>query len=173
VGVPAVVTSAGVRAMAGAPACATMVRLLRERGLRLDEAEGARLVTRELLTEQDLVLVPERVHRAALARLLPTGRSRTFTLLEAAALADALSEQAASGTPHERLLSGVRWMDRARGKVELPVGEVRRGVRGLLSGRADEPLDLPDVHAGSLRAHRRTLDRLDDAVQRLTRSLAG
>ena len=171
-GVPAVVTSAGVRAVDGAPACATMVRLLRERGLRLDEAEGARRVTSELLEGQDLVLVPERVHRAALARLLPAGRVRTFTLLEAAALAEALPERVGGDPSRERVRTQVAWMDRARGKVALPVGELRPGLRGLLRGRPLEPLDVPDVHAGSLRAHRQTLERVDDAITRLVRCLA-
>jgi protein-tyrosine phosphatase len=171
-GVPAVVSSAGVRAVTGTPACATMVRLLRERGLRLDEAEGARRVTSELLEGQDLVLVPERVHRAALARLLPAGRGRTFTFLEAAALAESMPEGVAGGSPRERLQAQVAWMDRARGKVQLPVGESRQGLRGLLRGRAEEPLDVPDVHAGSLRAHRQALERVDDAIGRLVGSLA-
>lgn len=171
-GVPATVTSAGVRAAAGAPACATMVRLLRERGLRLDEAEGARQVSSELLEGQDLVLVPERSHRAALARLLPAGRARTFTLVEAAVLAEAMPEGIGGSTPRERLRAQVAWMDRARGKVELPVGEVRQGLRGLLRGRPEEPLDVPDVHAGSLRVHRQALVRVDDAIARLAGSLA-
>jgi hypothetical protein len=63
-------------------------------------------------------------------------------------------------------------MNGARGRVELPASEVRQGLRGLLRGRAEEPLDVPDVHAGSLRAHRQALVRIDDAIGRLVRSLA-
>jgi protein-tyrosine phosphatase len=169
---PALVGSAGVRAVTGAPSCATMARLLGERGLWLDEAEGARRVTTELLQDQDLVLVPERVHRAALARLLPAARARTFTVLEAAALAEAVPERV-GGPSRQRLQAQVAWMDRARGKVDLPVGEVRQGLRGLIRGGPEDPLDIPDVHAGSLRDHRRALERLQDGVARVVRGLAG
>jgi protein-tyrosine phosphatase len=172
-GLAALVGSAGVRAVTGAPACATMARLLGERGLRLDEAEGARRVTSELLQDQDLVLVPERVHRAALARLLPAARARTFTVLEAAALAEALPGRAGGGPSRQRLQTQVAWMDQARGKVDLPVGEVRQGLRGLIRGGPEDPLDVPDVHAGSLRDHRRALERLQDGVARVVRGLAG
>jgi protein-tyrosine phosphatase len=150
-----------------------MVRLLRERGLWLDEAEGASRVTRELLHDQDLVLVAERVHRAALARLLPTGRTRTFTVLEAAVLAETLPERVGGGPSLERLRTQVAWMDLARGKVDLPVSEVRHGLRGLIRGRPEEPLDVPDVHAGSLRDHRQAFERLQDGVTRVVRGLAG
>ena len=212
-GLAPVVGSAGVRAVAGAPPCRTMVALLEERDLAVDAAGGARSITRELLQDQDLVLVLERPHRAALARILPSGRARTFTLLEAAALADALpaggppggragggpggpsgrpgsTSPGATGQPavaraadeappsavRAHLLARVRAMHRARGLVLMPSGEneqrpgrLRAALPARLSGL--DPLDVVDVHGGSLRAHRRTFAVLDDSLERLVRGL--
>jgi protein-tyrosine phosphatase len=187
-GVDAVVSSAGVHATAGAPACATMLRLLGEQGLGAEQLGGARQVTRRLLAVHDLVLVSERAHRAALARLLPAARSRTFTLLEAAALADAaLAHAALDGgadapahdrvahlvpSSRERLIERVRLMDLARGKVELPGREPRSwGFRATLRGEAEDPLDVVDVHGQSVLAHRRALLQIDDSLARLVRGL--
>jgi protein-tyrosine-phosphatase len=180
-GVDVAVGSAGLRAVAGAPACASMVRLLAERPLDLDTATGARRVTRELLEAQDLVLVPERGHRAALARMHPAGRARTFPMLEAAGLATALpsarSRHAVPGgaaVVRDHLLERVRAMDLARGKVDLAAPDAPRsgGLRGLLGGRTGEPpLDVVDVHGGSLRDHRRTLTLMDGSIASLVHGL--
>jgi protein-tyrosine phosphatase len=187
-GVDALVSSAGVRASAGSPSCATMLRLLGEHAVGAQPPQAARPVTRGLLAEHDLVLVSERAHRAALARLLPAARSRTFTLLEAAALADtALEDTTIAGRPgapaddsggpallssREQLRERVRLMDLARGKAQLPVGEVRaRGLRAALRGAVEEPLDVLDVHGQSVRAHRRALLQIDDSLSRLVRGL--
>jgi len=178
--VTAELASAGVRAVAGAPACAVMDALLRERDLAMDATMGARRVSRELLEEQDLVLVPERAHRAALARLLPAGRARTFTFREAAALADALPATGDAGGAEigerDRLLERIRSMDRARGTVVLPVAADRPSggrVRAALLGRrpAADPLDVEDVHGGSLKEHGAALAVIDESLDRLVSGL--
>ena len=176
-GVAAELSSAGVRAVEGAPPCAVMATLLRQRDLALDPALGARRASRELIEDHDLILVPERAHRTALAQLLPTGRGRTFTFLEAAALADALPAGGdVVGSARDRLLGRVRSMDRARGTVELP-GAVDPGrggwVRGPLFGRrpAFDPFDVADVHGGSPREHEAALTVIDESLDRLVRGL--
>jgi protein-tyrosine-phosphatase len=159
-----------------------MVRLLQDQGLAVDRVRGARRVTSELLAAHDLVLVPERAHRAALTRLLPAARGRTFTMLEAAALADALAGEVAgpaallgpATSSGDRVREWVRRMDLARGKVRLAGPETRsRGLRAALLGGADEPLDVVDVHGQSARAHRRALVQIEDATIRLVTGLAG
>ena len=84
-------------------------------------------------------------------------------------------EATASGV-RAHLLARVRAMHRARGLVLLPRGENERHpgrLRAALPGRLSglDPLDVADVHGGSLRAHRRTLAVLDDSLERLVRGL--
>ena len=96
------VTSAGVHAQPGAPACDLSVALVNA-SLATETAPAAppvvsgtpgasdahrsRLVTADMLGEADLILTADRGHRADLAKLAPSSRNKTFTMRQAARLA--------------------------------------------------------------------------------------
>ncbi len=94
------VTSAGVHAQPGAPACDLSVALVNASLASTadvppmvsgtpgsGEAHRSRLVTADMLGEADLILTADRGHRAELAKLAPASRNTTFTLRQAARLA--------------------------------------------------------------------------------------
>lgn len=76
----AVVTSAGTRALVGAPADERIARVAEAHGLFLWGHHAAQL-TREMVAEADLVLTAAREHRSAAVALEPGALRRAFTLL--------------------------------------------------------------------------------------------
>ncbi|TFB51756.1 low molecular weight phosphatase family protein [Cryobacterium tagatosivorans] len=155
------VSSAGTRVAYNHPACREAGRLLERLGL--DQAgHQPRQLTRELIDDAQLVLTAERDHRAAVARLAPEARWRTFTLREAAALAEAaraagprgdLYRAASAHGPAERLADFVDDLNRARGLVE-------------------PTFDIADGHGSSARRHRAALQLVDEAVAGIAAGLA-
>jgi len=101
----------------------------------------------------------DRTHRSAAARLLPSCRSRLFTLKQAALLADLVAQQLGSGDaplgspplpkdPQDRLQWLVEEMDAAR---------------GALAGVSEEELDIIDEHGPQ--DHAKTLIAVRDAAE--------
>jgi low molecular weight protein-tyrosine phosphatase len=141
------VTSAGVRATAGAPSCeqAELVRPGEQRhaAVRLDAGQ---------VRSASLVLGAAREHRSASVALVPAAQRKAFTLLQAARLAAWLEKQgtaAPAGLPaHERLAWWVEELDAARG--DAPRGDA-----------ADD--DLSDPHVGGA-PHQVVLPRIVDAA---------
>jgi len=151
------VSSAGTRAAYNHPACREAGRLLERLGL--DQAgHRPRQLTREIIDDAQLVLTAERDHRAAVARLAPEARWRTFTLREAAALTEAARAADSRGdlgqaAPADRLSDFVDELNRARGLVE-------------------PTLDIADGHGFSVRRHRAALQLVDEAVAGIAAGLA-
>lgn len=170
VGLALEVRSAGTAAPSHARRCPSMETLLRARGLDLPADDGTHQLDVAMLERASLVLVAEGRHRAHAARADPAARSRTFTLVEAAALAAGVRAADAVratpvATPEEALREVAADLHAARGSVDLP-DAAASGRRlpwrrtGVASG-----IDLLDVHERSARVHRRSLQQLDQALE--------
>ncbi|PRI11019.1 low molecular weight phosphatase family protein [Leucobacter massiliensis] len=85
-GLPVSVTSAGTRAMEGAPMDAPMRRIAEELDLHDATRHQARQITAEAVAEADLVLALAREHRRATVELVPRANRTAFTLREFARL---------------------------------------------------------------------------------------
>jgi protein-tyrosine phosphatase len=162
------VLSAGTRVDPRSLRCAQMDQLLRRRGSEPSPDAGTRPLDADLLEGADLVLVAEARHRAHAARLLPSSRTRTFTLLEAAALARALRTGAVVPSPTSGPDPGgasdpVHDLHAARGRVQYVTDEP--AWRSWMPRRtATGVLDVADVHAAGRRPHERTVERIDTAL---------
>jgi protein-tyrosine-phosphatase len=75
------VVSAGTAAREGDPAAAMAAQVMAERGLDLS-AHRARLISREMVAEADLVLTMTRSQRQTVIDLAPGAADRVFTLVE-------------------------------------------------------------------------------------------
>ena len=170
------VRSAGTRTVPGMPRCEVMDSVLLKRGAQLATDGGPRTLDAEQLGGSDLVLVAETVQRAHAARLLPAARTRTFTLLEAAALARALQGgQVARATPTEGsdLRAVVEELHAARGRVDLTPPQTRwpfgAGRRSTVSGAGP----AGRAHRRPPRARARRCVRIDEALGSVVDLLAG
>jgi len=134
--------SAGVVVPGPRHACAT-VRAMFDGDEILSEgvaAHRSRQLAAELLDGYALVIAASRDERAAVARLQPAMRDRTFTLREAIALAQEPL------TPAQDVEEVAEQLNTRRGLGMLPVARKRR----LLA--RPHPLDIPDTHiAGAVR----------------------
>ena len=83
-------SSAGVRPEPAAGWCRTALSYVRRRGCQPAPDHVPRRLDVDLIEPADLVLAMSRRERAAIVRLVPTAAPRTFTLVEAAALAEAV-----------------------------------------------------------------------------------
>lgn len=142
-----VVSSAGVAAPVGAPMDPEAAAELEARG---GSASGfaARQLTSSLVAAADLVLTATLEVRSRVLEDNPVALRRTFTLLEAAALA-------------QRPESG-DWTDLS--------AAVRR-ASGERSRVAGQPLDVPDPYGQGAEAHAAAAAAIDDAVRRLAEVL--
>jgi protein-tyrosine phosphatase len=180
-------SSAGVRPEPAAGWCRTARAYVRKRGADPAPDHVPRRLDIALIETADLLLAMSRRERAAIVRLVPTAAPRTFTLVEAATLADAivdqlwqidsteapeaslvLSEPPRSGPMTGRLQWLVGEMNAARGLVEMPTTDERRWAR-----REPQPanIDIEDVHASRRASHRRTLSRLSEQVGRFSEAV--
>lgn len=135
------VGSAGVAADAGHRTCRVATEIA-------PGASGHRslLLTPAMLDDSDLVIAASLAERAAIARLRPAARTRTFTLREALLL-ESVQPIAADGLP-----AYAAALDARRGTVEPPRTPAFRWRRDR-----DNPLDVVDVHKLGSRTHRRGL----------------
>ncbi|MFT4262361.1 MAG: hypothetical protein QM572_03180 [Nocardioides sp.] len=136
----ATVTSAGTQAPRGAPIDAGTLEQLRRLGAS-GEGHRARQLTPAMLEESDVVLVASLDHRQQVVSLSPRVLHRTFTLLEAAALATHGVEPEG-----ESLADRVRSLSRHRGTVSR------------------EQLDIDDPVGQSVAVHTRVADQISRAV---------
>lgn len=81
------VSSAGIYANSGDPASDCAISVGREMGFDLD-LHVARLLTPEILEENELVLTMTETHKNTITTLLPTNSGRIFTLKEYAGVED-------------------------------------------------------------------------------------
>ena len=168
------VTSAGVNAVDGRPPCDLSLALSGEFAARtvhqvppgVLSSHRSRRLTVEHLTAADVVLTADRGHRAAVARLLPSARTRTFTLTEAARLAADLDAVLGSG----RLPDGAPPPpDDGDGRRRWLVAELdaARGLRPRPEHPAAwwHPDDVPDPHAVGYETHGVAVERIAAAVE--------
>lgn len=140
-GVDVVADSAGTRAVNGVAIHPETRRVLGAHG---GDAEGfaSRLLTPRLLQGHDLVLTATRAHRDAVQEMAPLLWKKTYTLLEAAHLADADRALTLAGLARARL--GLDTDDPAW-DIEDPIGrepEVFDRTGAQISHAVDSIVDL-------------------------------
>lgn len=160
------VASRGVSVKTSLPMCEVAASLIIEpESRRRASAHRSVPAVAEEMEQFGLIITASRAERAAVARLSPAARSRTFTLLEATRLGAGLTEAPESvvSTSSERrntLARYVAHLDAQRGiglAPEVP-GAHGRAAR-LLRKATVEVMDLPDRHElRASRHHRRMLD---------------
>ena len=158
-GLPAEVSSAGVRAMTGAPVCVVSQEVL---GAPL--AGAAREITPDLVREADLVLTMEREQRSSVVRLLPGSQAKVFTVREAAALLDGLLERDTRLHDLEGLAPA---MHALRGVVVPPADPQPTRRWWQRPVEPADPITIPDGHGLDPAQHRAALDRVDAAAERV------
>jgi protein-tyrosine-phosphatase len=133
-------------------------------------------VAAEEVRRADLVLALDRSHRAELAQLHPGGRTRTFTLRQAAAAAAMVAEALrTTGPPEgappmpqgsaERFAWWVAEMDAARAYVN--------GTDTLAPGSLlIDALDIPDPHVVGYQYHPITVEFIEAATAELVSGFA-
>ncbi len=138
------VSSAGVRAVIGAPMEASAALELTRRG---GDPAGfvARQLTSDLVAGADLVLTATRELRGRVVALAPLALKRSFTLLELAALLEEHPWGDADPTRAELVARAADW-------------------RGSVADRGDA-LDVPDPIGGPPELHREAADLVDAATR--------
>ncbi|GAA3561047.1 protein-tyrosine-phosphatase [Microlunatus spumicola] len=152
------VTSAGTRAVVGAPAEPAMTAFLGERAAGLDGFR-ARQLRPDQVRAADLVLTMSRRQRGATVALAPAAVKRAFTLRELARLLGDVDPEAlgdpGSGTLGERL------------RRALPAAAAQR--RFVTDPRVD---DIADPYGRDEAAYARAYEAITDAVARVVGVLA-
>lgn len=181
------VVSAGVKAADGLPMCEVADTLSSELADAGAEDHRSRLVTADLVTECDLVLLADRSHRTEVGRLAPRARARFFTLRQAARLAtwvmtdsgvlEVAIAKAAGETP-DLAPDDMRWNVPALpasgpARLEWFVGELD-AARGLGPRPAVDPQapqwdidDIGDPHVEGWELHDATAKMIIAASQEL------
>lgn len=134
---------------------------IRESGETFVSSHRPRQLALDDVRRSGLILTASRSERAAVARLDPSARSRTFTLREAAALAAGATYAAEDVGPFERFASTI---NARRGLVQPARRPRPRGLPWARPRPVDDPLDIVDGHNLSVRQHRSALDEVASAV---------
>ena len=171
------ITSAGVAADAGRPACDLSSALVGQFVARQHpgepaaapdpDAHVARRVTVEMVDQADLILALDRSHRSQLARVSAAARPRTFTLRQAAGLSQVIDGYLSNGElpPGAPALppqseAALRWLvgelDAARG---TPVGA--NETNEAMQWHED---DVPDPHVMGYQIHGAAIELAEAAV---------
>lgn len=165
------VSSAGVDAHPDAEICSTVGGTIGPVGSAFVSGHRSRLVTADDVGRSGLVLTASRAERAAIARLDPSARSRTFTLREAAALAVGIPtvERTADGDASAEadvapLTRFARAINSRRGLVSSPRASGRVPL-WRRTRRVVDPLDIIDGHNLGTGEHRSALDEVASAVE--------
>jgi protein-tyrosine phosphatase len=142
-------------------------------GADFAKAHTARQLDADRVRGAALILTASKAERAAVARIDPSARSRTFTLREAVALAEAdvvVSEIDESAPAFERFAAT---LNGRRGLTPPAARAARSSFARWFRGTADgDPLDVADGHVLGDRQHDVALDEVTDAVDRLLVALA-
>jgi protein-tyrosine phosphatase len=160
--------TAGTRAAVGAGICAEVSSLLGREERPVDAAvHRPSQVDRSTIESADLILAMELSQRSHLARISPAARRRTFTLLEALALATHLGSMSELGTPgaspEDRFRDFVAALNSLRGRVGPAVPARLPLWKGTVRAPLD-PFDIPDGHTSTRRRHRLVLQQVGDAA---------
>jgi protein-tyrosine phosphatase len=147
-GQPVAVRSAGTHARSGRP-----IHPLTEQALQRYRVPADGFTSRRLDQDDvdwaDLVLTMTAEHRDAVVALNPRGMAKVFTLLEAAALSDALRR------------------DEVPVDGRAPVAEVLRSARTRYRRRRGPDVDIVDPIEGSAQLHADVVAQVVDAVELL------
>jgi protein-tyrosine phosphatase len=154
-----VVSSAGTRALVGAPVAPPMADLVRAAGGETDGIR-ARQLTPAMVTGADLILTLTREHRSAVLTLEPRALRRTFSLREFAAL---LAYDAATG-PAGDAPGGVT--DRLRSCIGAAAAA--RALRRPGPGEDD----IEDPYGRELSVYRSVAAEIASAVEAIARAVA-
>ncbi|QBE49124.1 hypothetical protein [Leucobacter triazinivorans] len=160
------VSSAGVSAREHAATCELGRAFVRSEPLRAAASAHRATPVDGAQLRADLIIVPSRSERAALARRAPDARWRLFTLSEAVLL----GRHAAAHRLHETALRApeesrpgavaqyAEMLDAHRGSLVIP--RPRKQRRVLSRREAPHPLDIPDAHHRRRHAHAAVLRRV-------------
>ncbi len=140
------VVGAGVRAPVGRPMDPAAATELTRRGIAVPSATARQLLP-DLITASDLVLTATRAHRADVLELSPRALSKTFTLLEFAALTSMIADVTDVGS---LIATAATRRSHGPGDVDLldPIGRSAQ-VHHDVAGAIDTAVT---VIAGRLRA---------------------
>jgi protein-tyrosine phosphatase len=133
----------------------------------LAAAHRPRTLAKTLVTRSQLILTASRSARAAVARIAPDARSRTFTMREALWLAEDYRPDA-SLVGRDAVLALAAYLDRQRGLRPLPAVRPKR----LWGPTPADPFDIRDGHNVDERAHGTTLDDVEHDARRLAALLS-
>lgn len=171
------ITSAGTRAAAGAGLCEEAAGVLSDEPVSDESpAHASSLVQASAVESADLILVMELAHRSTVAMISPSARPRTFTLREAARLAQhvQLAPQPDSSfydrSGDVRFRDFVAELNSLRGDARLRTPAVapwwkRNRSRGI------DPLDIPDGHNSTNLQHRAVLKQVGESTENLAAAL--
>lgn len=162
------VTSAGVVATEGTPMCAASAApLLRTpTGRYFSEQHRSHRLTPSDLAHSDLVLVTSQDVRAQVTALETSSRLRTFTLVEAAGLAEVAAGALGPQGADLHVADLAELLGSYRGRLPPQEASKRRFLPG--QNRAVTGVDIGDAHTGQVRRHGDVVD----AVTRVSTELA-
>jgi len=126
-------------------------------------AQQSSQVTPSLLAQADLILTADTSQRAWLARLQPSSRARTFTVLQAVGLARQISRIMATGSLP---LFAPRMPSDQRARLSWFADELDAS-RGLTE--VGEPLDIDDLHGEP--DHSSTFRIVDQSARQFAQAL--
>jgi protein-tyrosine phosphatase len=178
-GLPGIqISSAGTKALPGAGLCREVDRSLSGGEQVAGDRRGhtSSLVDPSAIESADLILVMELSQRSEVARISPSARRKTFTLLEAAELAQhaQLSPQTrfsdSDGSADVLFGDFVAELHSLRGLAPLRTG-ARTPLWKKLGRGGHDPLDIPDGHNSASRPHRATLKQVEEATLELAAAL--
>ncbi len=158
-----VVGSAGTKATDGDRLCVVAAEHVETHptgGEFVDRHRACR-VTRDLLDEAGLILVASSRERAAIAGPSQDARPKTFTMVEAAQLAQAAAERGASPRSARGQLTLQALGAAMRDQRDTMAQGSRGPLRGLLSRGRSRSLDVADVHLGEARSHAPAIESLE------------
>jgi protein-tyrosine phosphatase len=166
-------SSAGAGALVGAAICPRVdarIWAVAPDGADFARAHVARQLDADRIAGSALILTASKAERAAVARIDPSARPRTFTLREAVALADA-----EVAVRPEVETDAVDVLDRFAATLNLRRGLTPPAARAARSSFArwfgrpatGDPLDVVDGHLLGDRQHDIALDEVASAVDRL------
>jgi protein-tyrosine phosphatase len=165
---------AGTKAIDGDRMCAVAAAHveLYPSGAEFVKSHRARTVSRELVDAAGLILVASSRERAAVAGPWQEARPKTFTMVEAAQLAQAVAEGSTSSQFARRPMT-LEALGAAMGDLRgsLRQGNVGTPRRALLSRRRQRSLDVPDVHQGEVRTHAPVIESLERASSHLVHAI--
>ena len=164
------VAGAGVRAQEDRPMCVvSAAELGDDDGERaFAEAHRSRRLTEQDVRSADLVLVMERDHRSAVARLAPGTQSRVFTLREAEGLLEVLRDRKAT-VPDLAALA--RSLHAVRGLAPLPSEPPRRRWFQRAPREPEDPLSIIDGHGLDAERHEAAAATVRSTAERVATAM--